>query len=1191
MHLSSLEMQGFKSFPERTLIEFHQGITAIVGPNGSGKSNVTDAIRWVLGEQSARSLRGDKMEDIVFNGTANRRAMGYAEVAINLDNSDQLLPVEYEHVRIVRRYYRSGESEYLINQTVCRLKDIISLLMDTGIGRDGYSLVSQGKVDEILSSRSEDRRRVFDEASGIVKFKTRKEEAKRKLAQTDANLLRINDIAVEISNRLPELKCQAEIAKDYLELAKEHDELDIALLLEQIESRSTEAKKLKINVKQLAEDIISSEADIAAIRKRNEELDSSSKEKEDLLDNIRSKHQDKLEQLSLLKNNSGLLQEQNKHLAKEEQEAEAEKERIERNKDLLEAEKETREHKRKVLERQREAFLGQLEQVEGEFAAVLEKMDLQAKEQDQRRQDLSAAREEIFASDTIIARNESEIEILQRQSENLKELENKLNLELESLQRGKEKLLAEIKANEKLIVSSESESKKKDQLLQTKIQNIALLDSEKQQNLQNIRDLEYQQETLKKLEDSLEGYQAPVKKIMQKISRDESFAPDVKGPLGSLVEVLPEYEIAIEVAMGASSNHIVTESKNSAQKIISWLKDSNSGRATFLPIEVIKARKLEEKILATAQGQEGYLGLASEIIDYPTEIKGIVGNILGRTIVCENLTQALALAEKLAYRVRIVSLAGEIISPGGSITGGSMIRYSSGIIGRSGKIIKLGRQLEDIFAQDQELDEKLELARDELRQEEEESDQILKTIQEIQKLNNNLWIQTETIEHDQAKLEADKEQNEEMKKSLASEIFELTEEIEQKRKARNEENLLLQKLAEKIEQESSLRETDKERRDELRERLTDLKISVGSVEQSLAGIMDFVTHLKEQGKADEEKKEKLTETILAAGRLKLENEIKLASITKEIDLINSELGRFSQDVEEISQEREELQQEKQRLYKSLETQTESLAAIKVEHGRVDESLIRLEQNTDLLKNRLWEDYELTFANANKYRQELSSPQKSQRRLNQIKVQIKELGLVNTAAVSEYEALVERFEFLSRQKEDIEKSRSELTGLIAELDQAMEEQFDQYFCQISANFDLVFKELFGGGQAELILADEEDLLATDILIKAQPPGKRLQNLSLLSGGERSLTAIALLFAIFKLKPAPFCVFDEIESTLDDANVLRFTDYLKRYADETQFILVTHRKGTMEAAERLYGVTMQERGVSSIYSLKLADYQAG
>lgn len=1188
MHLTSLEMQGFKSFPERTIIEFHEGITAIVGPNGSGKSNVTDAIRWVLGEQSAKSLRGDKMEDIVFSGTANRRAMGFAEVAINLDNSDNTLPVEYNHVRIVRRYYRSGESEYMINQTPCRLKDITALLMDTGIGRDGYSLVSQGKVDEILSSKSEDRRRIFDEASGIVKYKTRKSETERKLAKTDANLIRINDIIGELSTRIEPLKGQSEKARAYLEISAEIKKLDIALLLHQLSIKEQEAEKLEESKQQLAADLADAEANILKIRQRNEGIGQIIKEKEAHIEKLRTEHGDKLDQQSLLINNIGLLKEQNKHLEKEKNEAVAELERLDRSQELLAAEKETREHKRSVLERQKEAFSSQLSEVESQYDAILTKMDEQAREQELRRQTLAETREKIFAADTAIARLESEAELLKRQIDGLDSQQTKLTQEIAALSQEKENRQKDLAADLEKINLIESENKNNVQLLQTKKDQLASLKEKKQESDQSIRDLEYQQSTMQKLEDSLEGYQIPVKRIMQKVQNDPAFAPEVKGPLASLLEVEQEYATAIEIALGASANHIVTATEDSAKNLIEWLKNSKNGRATFLPIDTIKARKLDRQTLDIAAEHRGYLGVAAEIVKCSAEIKGIIGNILGKTLVVEDLPQALSLAKKLQHSSRIVTLSGEIINPGGSITGGSINSNSAGIIGRSGRITELGLEIEKLKSKNSDLTEKITSAQEELRKAEELNEELLQKLQEIEAESSSKKIQTENTERGIEKLESEIRQNQERLVSLETEREKNISALQTKQTEKSAAEESLVRLSGEIDQESSQREVDRSKRNSLRERVTDLKVSLGSIEQSLSGILDFVSHLAEQSAADTARRSQLEKTISDSEKAQTDNNAKLLRLESDIEASRREVSDLIGEVTENNKEKELLEAERQRLFQNLEAQAESMAAVKGELGKTEEAHLRLQQNNDLLRNRLWEDYELTYATADDWRQEITSPNKSQRELNQLKTKIRDLGPVNVDAITEYESVIDRYSFMERQRDDIERSRSELSDLIRDLDKEMEKQFNLYFADISLNFDTVFRELFGGGYAELLLEDPDDILCTDIIIKAQPPGKRLQNLNLLSGGERSLTAIALLFAIFKLKPAPFCVFDEVESTLDDANVLRFTDYIARYADETQFILVTHRKGTMEAAARLYGVTMQERGVSSIYSMKLSDY---
>lgn len=1190
MHLTSLEMQGFKSFPERTVIEFHEGITAIVGPNGSGKSNVADAIRWVLGEQSVRSLRGDKMEDVVFNGTENRRAMGFAEVAINFDNSDQVLPLEYNHVRIVRRYYRSGESEYMINQTPCRLKDITALFMDTGIGRDGYSLVSQGKVDEILSTRSEDRRRIFDEASGIVKYKSRQLEAERKLARTDTNLIRINDILTELSDRISPLRSQSEKARIYLELASEMKKLDIALILHQLGGREEEANKLNETRAQLSNDLTTTEANIARGRKGYELVGQKIRDLEARTESLRVKHSGLLDQLSEKNNSIVLLKEQNRNFDKDKVEAKAEIERLARQQELLLAERETREHKRNVLLKQRSAFTEQLSEVTARYQAILNKMSDQAQAQENLRQQLAEMRERIFAVDTAQARFESESQLLKRQYENISQQLSQMEADLQEILQAQLEVRNQISAAETDVNSLVEKKDLNDKLLSEWERKVSDLETKKQKYIQKIRDYDYQREVLKKLEENLEGYLVPVKKIMQKLQAEPDFAPDVKGPLGSLIEVEEKYEVAIEVALGTSSNHIVTTTEESAKNLVEWLKESQSGRATFLPIETIKPKELSSNIVAFAKKSPGYLGIAAELISYPEEIENIVRYQLGRTLVCDDLSKALALAASLKYGCRIVTLEGDLVNPGGSITGGSLNFSASGIIGRSGRIAKLGKIREGLRAKNEELLTDLAAAHEELDHVTEIDEGVLTDIRSLREEISNYHVHLDALVANEEKLKEKLARERDIAEQLQVESATLEAKFLASQQDKTKDEKLLLSLSAQIDKESSQRDSDRAERDRLRERETDLKVSLGSIEQSLDGITDFVRHLEEQAVSGRSRQAQLEKVIADSARGQSDNLGQLKQLDEDLEQLRHDISELALEVEEQNRKKDQLEGERLRLYQNLESQAESLAAIRGELGKLEEALLRIEHNNDQLRNRLWEDYELTVATAGEWRQEISNYNKSQRELNRLKAKIKDLGAVNLDAIKEFEAVQDRFSFMDGQREDIELSRQELTSLISELDQAMEEQFKIYFKEISLNFDTVFRELFGGGFAELSLADTDDLLNTDIIIKAQPPGKRLQNLSLLSGGERSLTAIALLFAIFRLKPAPFCVFDEVESTLDDANVIRFNNYIKRYSSGTQFILVTHRKGTMESAERLYGVTMQERGVSSIYSMKLSDYPA-
>lgn len=1190
MHLTSLEMQGFKSFPEHTVIEFHKGITAIVGPNGSGKSNVTDAIRWVLGEQSVRSLRGDKMEDVVFNGTENRRAMGFAEVAINFDNSDRVLPLEYKHLRIVRRYYRSGESEYLINQTPCRLKDITALFMDTGIGRDGYSLISQGKVDEVLSSRSEDRRRIFDEASGIVKYKMRKIEAERKLERTDNNLIRINDILHELSDRLPYLQNQAEKARVFLDLSTSAKKLDIALILYQLSVREKEANRQSEARDRLSEDLAATEADIAQVRQEYETIGQSIRDLEQYADNLRQKYAQALDELSLKTNSIGLLNEQNKHLAREKAEALSELERLSQQQELLIAEQETREHKQKVLEQQKEVFGKQLAVVEGKYQALLAQMEEQAQAQDHRRQMLSSTRERIFAIETAQIRFQSEIELLDRQRSSLQQQIVAFESEQVDLHRAKAEAQTVINALEQEVSLLSAHRSETEQFLSQKNLEIDSLAAEHDSILQQIRDYQYQQATLTKLEENLEGYQAPVRSIMQKVLTDPEFAPDMIGPIGSLIDMSPEFETAVEVALAAGANYLVTTTVESAQVLIKWLRETDNGRATFLPLETIVPGILDSDLIARVQKCPGYLGFASELVSFPETIRKAVQYQLGQVLICDTLDHARAMANNIHYGCKIVTLDGDVIHPGGSMSGGSIRCSASGVVGRSGRIAELGRKINHLYEIEPELSQKLDEARAELLETTSRNDEEIIKIQQISEKLNNQRLKLESFSEAEDKLKYELEHLETALAELFAEQTKLQEQSITSQEELDAERKATITLTEIIEQESAKREADRAERDRLREQQTDLKIALGSIEQTLAGIIDFIKHLNEQAVSDELRRSQLKQLIASAEEKHSDNISDLEKLAVEAEQVRDGIANSLADIDEQNREKALLEDQRLRLFRNIETQSDSLSSIKGEMVRLEETIIRIEQNNDILRNRLWEEYELTETTAQQWKQDIISYNKSLKEFNNLRLEIKELGTVNVDAIHECESLMDRYDFMEKQRDDIELSRRELTDLIKELDLAMADQFKHYFMEISINFDSVFKELFGGGYAELSLQDATEILNTDIIIKAQPPGKRLQNLSLLSGGERSLTAIALLFAILRMRPAPFCVFDEVESTLDDANVLRFTNYIKRYADKTQFILVTHRKGTMEAAERLYGVTMQERGVSSIYSMKLSDYPA-
>lgn len=1187
MHLKSLEIQGFKSFPERTVIEFHQGVTAIVGPNGSGKSNVTDAIRWVLGEQSVKTLRGARMEDIIFTGTQSRKAMSFAEVTMTIDNQDQKLPFEYTEIQVTRRLYRSGESEYLLNKTHCRLKDIVSLFMDTGLGRDGYSIVGQGKVDDILSHRSEDRRKIFEEASGIVKFKTRKEEAEKKLFNTDQNLIRINDIIQELSEQMEPLSEQAVAAKKYINLRNELQEIEIAFILDQADQLTERGLESEQEKRILEEDLAKQQAVLSTMRDDNRksidelhQLDEQLEKQRTAINNASLKATDLAGEAAL---GSERISQLRDRIIQGQQQIEESQESL----SLLENDISGRQKKLDTLIKQKKLYGERLAQAENDMKELQLSLTKQENE-------IVAWKNELDKKLETVYEKRSELGQLKGQRELIGQRKHALKLELGELNSDRSRLEFQIedlqdKYNELLQSWQQaSELKNKTDIeLESQRQECQRLTAELESDKQNQRNAQYKLKTLENMEKSHEGYQESVKSIMKLAQTDSAYRSSVKGTLGELITVEEKFELAVETALGAAVQNIVTDNDKTAAELIGWLKQNRAGRATFLPIDQIRGRRLDGSIEKQLSSMAGYMGIASDIVKKSAELDEIAVSLLGRVVLVDNIDNARSMARACRHSTRLVTLEGDVMNPGGSMTGGYQRHNSSGLLGRSRDIERLSKVIE-------ELEEKIAKSNALLATADDLLKQLGRTSQENEQKVTDL---THQRVRDEAQLSSLKDEFERLSGRCTLMEQETSQLVEQDGSIDNQQRSLeaaveqqlkeIELLRIRIGESETANKSEQLRRDDIREAITDFKVSLNSVEESLLSIQEMSERIEQEKNLHIVRIEK---QLKANKNNEAEIEVlKLKQDELQKQIIDCEkLGRaLNNEAENLMSKREEIEGRQSGYYDQLELASGRLSSIQNEITRAESKVARFELQLDELKNRLWEEYELTVNQSDKWRRPIDSQSDAQKSINSLKNRIKALGPVNLTAIESYASLQERFEFMSKQRDDIEQARYKLTAVINELTEAMKEQFVSHFHLINENFRRVFSELFGGGMAELNLEDSDDVLACGIEIKAQPPGKRLQNLTLLSGGERCLTAIALLFAILKLRPTPFCVLDEVEAALDDANVSRFTDYIRNYADASQFILVTHRKGTMEAADRLYGVTMQERGISRVLSMKLSD----
>ena len=1181
MYLKSLEMNGFKSFADKTELDFMPGITTVIGPNGSGKSNISDCIRWVLGEQSLKSLRGAKSEDVIFSGTQNRKAMGYAEASITIDNQDGKLPIEYNEVVVTRRIYRSGESGYFINKTPCRLKDVLELFMDTGIGKDGYSIIGQGKIDEILSNKSEDRRHIFEEAAGIVKFRTRKMESEKKLEQTKLNLLRINDIISEIENNIEPLKLQSEKAKKFLSLRDELKNIEVGLFLYNIE-----------NYKKQIEEALSNIDSIETQKVKEEEvLNNYQFEKDDLkvlIDNL-------LEEIERTQNlgfeGNQKKEQYNSEIAICEERISNNNENFERyaveieelenrNKELAE-EKIQKEEKKNNLFTNKEKFEKELKEKEEEFAKyskTLSEKELEIEAKKQIVQNNTDQKYEVIAQINTEKANFDNLE--RREKTNKNDIQETIS-ELDSTRNTREDASREfytIEKNKNDIEKVLNEMKeKKDESSQVIKDFDVKLNS--YQSEYRIKESRYK--FLIETEREKEGYNKSVKSLLEAIEIDSGLSRGVHGVLANLISVESEYETAIEMALGAQIQNIVTDTEEEAKKLVNYLRENKLGRASFLPISSVKGQKLTG---VNYRRIDGIVGVASDLISFDRKYEGIILNLLGRTVVVDDIDNGIKLARQNNYKFRIVTLKGDIINPSGAISGGSVAPKTVSILGREKEIKALEKELESIK-------EKIEKVEQEKENYENSISEILSKFEEKQKEAQSLEIvyATEKQKIDnfdleiiklEAKLAKLREDTENIKNEKQANLDKQTELNNQVQKM-DEENAGLGKI---IEEFMALNKDNQKYIDDLNFDITNLKISVSSFDESEISINEMMERIDLDIKNNianiENKKESRTKITSDNSEL----ELKIEDIKNKIVELEKEILGSTDKIQKLKEEKQNKSDKLLSVEKQIEEQNGKIEELKNQVSKLDLKKSKIELELDQVINKMWEDYELTPNTVGEV-EKVTNPQSVQRKVNSLRNEIKDLGSINIDAIKEYQETKDRYDFMCEQRLDLEDSSTKLRKVIAEMTETMQKQFAEQFKIINKNFGEVFTELFGGGKAELILTDESNILECGIEIAVQPPGKKLQNMMLLSGGERAFTAIALLFAILKINPAPFCVLDEIEAALDDVNVYRFAEYLKKFSDKSQFLVITHRKGTMEAADTVYGITMEEKGISKLLSMKL------
>ena len=1181
MYLKNIEVYGFKSFAQKINFEFHNGITGIVGPNGSGKSNVGDAVRWVLGEQSAKQLRGGNMQDVIFSGTENRKPLSYASVSITLDNSDHKLPVDYQEVTVTRRLYRSGESEYLMNGSHCRLKDIQELFYDTGIGKEGYSIIGQGQIDKILSGKPEERRELFDEAAGIVKFKRRKNTTLKKLEEEKQNLVRVTDILSELDRQLGPLEKQSETARKYLEQKERLKEREVNLFLQEMEeitaSLEEKEEKSRLTRGQLEE----TSADYEKVKVEYEEL-------EGKLENLNQKIDQARERM------------QQDALARQQLEGQ-----IEILKEQIHSARQNEEHYRErqkticADQKSRSAQLEQFRQEQEELKGRLSGIRRQQKEKEER---LSQVQEQIESCSQAVEEGKNEIIEVLNSRVNTKGKVQRFDTMMEQINIRKAQL-----NQQKLSLRGEEQQQQKDreeaqarhQKIEEKIQKLRTVQEDKGQELQRLQgQLEEEKkqfeigsttyhreesrlESLVNLTERYEGYGNSIRRVMEQKKK----VPGILGVVADLIQVEKDYEIAIETALGGSIQNIVTDHEQTAKQMIEFLKRNRYGRATFLPLTSIEGRG--EFRTREALQEPGVLGIASDLVKVGKGFENLSRYLLGRTLVVDHMDHAIAIGKKYRHSLRMVTLEGESLNPGGSMTGGAF-RNNSNLLGRRREIEELQEAVKRLKTEMAQLQNSMEKNRGRRNQLRDDLTELKELLQEEYLRENTVRLQLQKIEEKQQEMQKSYEQ---MKRE-GTQILQQIREVEENRMAISAELEASKKDEKELEAfiESRQKELEEWQEEEsaISHDLEQIRMDASAMAQKTEFAGSNIARVKRESQALEEELLVVEQHLREDAKDVTEKEKNIEGIRQKIQESREKEETQREQTEAFMREKEQTQEVHKSFFDKRDELSGQISLLDKELFRLNQQVEKLTESQEQKISYMWEEYEITPNSAKSYRKEkMQDGLQLKKEIGEIKEAIRKLGNVNVNAIEDYKELKERHTFLSGQYQDLVEAEASLQSIIQELDEGMRKQFTEKFKEIQKEFDKAFKELFGGGKGTLELIEDEDILEAGIRIISQPPGKKLQNMMQLSGGEKALTAIALLFAIQNLKPSPFCLLDEIEAALDDSNVGRFAGYLKKLTKNTQFIIITHRRGTMGAADRLYGITMQEKGVSTLVSVDLVE----
>ncbi len=1182
MYLKRLELQGFKSFADKTVLEFKEGITGVIGPNGSGKSNISDAIRWVLGEQSIKSLRGAKSEDIIFAGTQARKSLGFAEVSMVIDNTDGKLPIEYSEVTVTRKIYRSGETGYFINKTPCRLKDILELFMDTGIGKDGYSIIGQGKIDEILSNKSEDRRRIFEEAAGIVKYRTRKAESEKKLEQTKLNLLRINDILSEIEANIEPLRLQADKAKQFLDLREELKSIEVGLFIYNID---TYKQKLEQIIKD--EEIIKSQEQdenekMSHIKEMKEklkqEIDQVTTQIEEL-QNLGFESSNKIEKIN---SEIGISNERMQNNSANHERIEKEIDEVKHRIKELEEESEQKQNKKENLFLNKEKFQKELDDKQKELDELTKKLSDKELKIEEKKQTIEKNVDLKYELSENISNQEVNFENLEKRQKSVKTELSSVISELDLTRTNKQELGKGFYDIQSQKEKSEKILKEKSEEKESCMRKVKEFDEQINRLSYEMRMKDSRLKFLIETEKEKEGYIKSVKALLNDCEKDNALSKGMHGVLANLISVQKEYETAVEMCLGQTLQNIVTDTENDAKKLVEHLRTNNLGRASFLPISSIRGKKIDRVI---KNNIEGIIGIASDLVKCDKKYEQIVLNLLGRTVVVEDMDAAIALSKMNSYSFRVVTVKGDIINPSGAITGGSVSTKTVNILGRSREIEELEKDVKRINKDIENINNKKDEYSTSITDVIEEVSRLEKSLQDIQVVyateNQKMVAIDDNIKRLETRRDKLKEENEQIEKQKE----EIIKTKEEKRKEIETLTIEIEQLNKEVEEFAINNKENQKYIDDLNFDITNLKISVSSFDESGTSIDEMLERIKQDIKNNQLSIENKLTNITSIDKENEDLQNKILELNEQIEKIKSDVQNSSTKVEELKQYRVEKNVNLNEIEQQINDQFSVIEGLKEQVIKIDAKKTKLEQDLEQVVNNLWEEYELTPNMITDYKKPENVAQ-TQKHVNQIRNKIKDLGSINIDSIEEYKKTKERYDFMCEQRLDLDNTAGKLRKIIADMTETMKIQFAEKFKQINKNFNDVFVELFGGGKAELILEDENNILECGIDIQVQPTGKKLQNMMLLSGGEKAFTAIALLFAILKINPAPFCILDEIEAALDDVNVYRFADYLKKFSKETQFLVITHRKGTMEAADTVYGITMEENGISKLLSIKLA-----